>query len=149
MNEKIRANAYAAFGALSTYGTGSQRDSFLEQVYYLSLNNQSPPKFDLMSFSLAHNFRYSFKFDQFWLHHNVPYPTSQSQEWSLTMMFWLCCLHHIRVKGHFIFNCCFFIKGSIFITIDNMIHFSLIAVPHVYLLNHEITRSIHIFAGSC
>ncbi|KAM3325089.1 protein SHOOT GRAVITROPISM 6 isoform X1 [Capsicum chacoense] len=33
MNEKIRANAYAAFGALSTYGTGSQRDSFLEQAH--------------------------------------------------------------------------------------------------------------------
>nr|XP_033512728.1 protein SHOOT GRAVITROPISM 6 isoform X2 [Nicotiana tomentosiformis] len=33
MNEKIRANAYAAFGALSTYGTGPQRDSFLEQVH--------------------------------------------------------------------------------------------------------------------
>ncbi|XP_049406578.1 protein SHOOT GRAVITROPISM 6 isoform X1 [Solanum stenotomum] len=33
MNEKIRANAYAAFGALSTYGTGPQRDSFLEQAH--------------------------------------------------------------------------------------------------------------------
>ncbi|XP_070008857.1 protein SHOOT GRAVITROPISM 6 isoform X3 [Nicotiana sylvestris] len=33
MNEKIRANAYAAFGALSTYGTGPQRDSFLEQFH--------------------------------------------------------------------------------------------------------------------
>lgn len=36
MNEKVRANAYAAFGALSTYGAGPQRDSFLEQVSYLS-----------------------------------------------------------------------------------------------------------------
>ncbi|CAN4121476.1 unnamed protein product [Withania somnifera] len=33
MNEKIRANAYAAFGTLSTYGTGPQRDSFLEQAH--------------------------------------------------------------------------------------------------------------------
>ncbi|KAH0644397.1 hypothetical protein KY284_032281 [Solanum tuberosum] len=33
MNTKIRANAYAAFGALSTYGTGPQRDSFLEQAH--------------------------------------------------------------------------------------------------------------------
>ncbi|KAJ8532794.1 hypothetical protein K7X08_015683 [Anisodus acutangulus] len=33
MNEKIRANAYAAFGALSIYGTGPQRDSFLEQAH--------------------------------------------------------------------------------------------------------------------
>ncbi|XP_027775493.1 protein SHOOT GRAVITROPISM 6 isoform X4 [Solanum pennellii] len=33
MNEKIRANAYAAFGALSTYGTGPQQDSFLEQAH--------------------------------------------------------------------------------------------------------------------
>ncbi|XP_025888815.1 protein SHOOT GRAVITROPISM 6 isoform X2 [Solanum lycopersicum] len=33
MNEKIRANAYAAFGALSTYGSGPQQDSFLEQAH--------------------------------------------------------------------------------------------------------------------
>ncbi|KAH0737458.1 hypothetical protein KY290_036163 [Solanum tuberosum] len=32
INEKIRANAYAAFGALSNYGIGPQRDSFLEQL---------------------------------------------------------------------------------------------------------------------
>lgn len=51
MNEKIRANAYAAFGALSTYGSGPQQDSFLEQVSSLSLNHPSPPKIDLVSFS--------------------------------------------------------------------------------------------------
>lgn len=34
MNAKIRANAFAAFGAISTYGFGPQRDAFLEQVYY-------------------------------------------------------------------------------------------------------------------
>ncbi|KAK4392143.1 protein SHOOT GRAVITROPISM 6 [Sesamum angolense] len=33
MNTKIRANAFAAFGALSSYGFGPQRDSFLEQVH--------------------------------------------------------------------------------------------------------------------
>ncbi|KAH0642191.1 hypothetical protein KY290_035235 [Solanum tuberosum] len=33
LNLQIRANAYAAFGALSTYGTGPQRDSFLEQAH--------------------------------------------------------------------------------------------------------------------
>ncbi|KAH6755393.1 ARM repeat superfamily protein [Perilla frutescens var. hirtella] len=32
MNAKIRANAFAAFGAISTYGFGPQRDAFLEQV---------------------------------------------------------------------------------------------------------------------
>ncbi|KAL9150059.1 hypothetical protein ABFS82_12G145000 [Erythranthe guttata] len=33
MNAKIRANAFAAFGALSKYGFGPQRDTFLEQVH--------------------------------------------------------------------------------------------------------------------
>ncbi|KAI3447537.1 hypothetical protein Pfo_004202 [Paulownia fortunei] len=33
MNAKIRANAFAAFGALSNYGFGSQHDAFLEQVH--------------------------------------------------------------------------------------------------------------------
>lgn len=33
MNAKIRANAFAAFGAISMYGFGPQRDAFLEQVY--------------------------------------------------------------------------------------------------------------------
>ncbi|KAL3825838.1 hypothetical protein ACJIZ3_021867 [Penstemon smallii] len=32
MNAKTRANAFAAFGALSSYGLGPQRDAFLEQV---------------------------------------------------------------------------------------------------------------------
>ncbi|XP_047954298.1 protein SHOOT GRAVITROPISM 6 isoform X2 [Salvia hispanica] len=32
MNAKIRANAFAAFGAISTYGFGSQHDAFREQV---------------------------------------------------------------------------------------------------------------------
>ncbi|KAG6403788.1 hypothetical protein SASPL_136020 [Salvia splendens] len=32
MNAKIRANAFAAFGAISTYGFGPQHDSFREQV---------------------------------------------------------------------------------------------------------------------
>lgn len=35
MDTKMRANAFAAFGALSHYGSGEQRDSFLEQVYQL------------------------------------------------------------------------------------------------------------------
>ncbi|KAG8374197.1 hypothetical protein BUALT_Bualt11G0106000 [Buddleja alternifolia] len=33
MNAKIRANAFAAFGALSSYGVGPQHDAFLEQVH--------------------------------------------------------------------------------------------------------------------
>lgn len=33
MDTKMRANAFAAFGALSEYGSGAQRDSFLEQVH--------------------------------------------------------------------------------------------------------------------
>ncbi|KAL7594217.1 protein SHOOT GRAVITROPISM 6 [Lactuca sativa] len=33
MDTKMRANAFAAFGALSQYGSGAQRDSFLEQVH--------------------------------------------------------------------------------------------------------------------
>ncbi|XP_042943592.1 protein SHOOT GRAVITROPISM 6 isoform X2 [Carya illinoinensis] len=33
MNSKMRANAFAAFGALSTYGFGAQREAFLEQVH--------------------------------------------------------------------------------------------------------------------
>uniref|UniRef100_A0A5B6ZUL3 Uncharacterized protein n=1 Tax=Davidia involucrata TaxID=16924 RepID=A0A5B6ZUL3_DAVIN len=33
MNTKMRANAFAAFGALSNYGVGSQREAFLEQVH--------------------------------------------------------------------------------------------------------------------
>ncbi|KAG5556798.1 hypothetical protein RHGRI_007155 [Rhododendron griersonianum] len=33
MNTKIRANAFAAFGALSSYGVGVQREAFLEQVH--------------------------------------------------------------------------------------------------------------------
>ncbi|CAA0829709.1 Protein SHOOT GRAVITROPISM 6 [Striga hermonthica] len=33
MNGKIRANAFAGFGALSNYGFGLQRDTFLEQVH--------------------------------------------------------------------------------------------------------------------
>ncbi|GER36839.1 ARM repeat superfamily protein [Striga asiatica] len=33
MNGKIRANAFAGFGALSNYGFGLQRDAFLEQVH--------------------------------------------------------------------------------------------------------------------
>ncbi|XP_057785671.1 protein SHOOT GRAVITROPISM 6 isoform X1 [Salvia miltiorrhiza] len=32
MNAKIRANAFAAFGAISTYGIGPQRDAFREQI---------------------------------------------------------------------------------------------------------------------
>ncbi|KAL2487315.1 Protein SHOOT GRAVITROPISM 6 [Abeliophyllum distichum] len=32
-NAKIRANAFAAFGALGRYGVGEQRDAFLEQVH--------------------------------------------------------------------------------------------------------------------
>ncbi|KAL8508732.1 hypothetical protein ACS0TY_016088 [Phlomoides rotata] len=33
MNAKIRADAFAAFGAISNYGFGTQRDTFLEQVH--------------------------------------------------------------------------------------------------------------------
>nr|GEU38198.1 protein shoot gravitropism 6 isoform X1 [Tanacetum cinerariifolium] len=33
MDPKMRANAFAAFGALSNYGSGALRDSFLEQVH--------------------------------------------------------------------------------------------------------------------
>ncbi|KAL6987296.1 Protein SHOOT GRAVITROPISM 6 [Sarracenia purpurea var. burkii] len=33
MNPKIRANAFAAFGALSKYGVGAQHEAFLEQVH--------------------------------------------------------------------------------------------------------------------
>ncbi|PSS04621.1 Protein SHOOT GRAVITROPISM like [Actinidia chinensis var. chinensis] len=33
MNSNIRANAFAAFGALSNYGVGAQREAFLEQVH--------------------------------------------------------------------------------------------------------------------
>ncbi|XAR69166.1 hypothetical protein NMG60_11000655 [Bertholletia excelsa] len=33
MNTRIRANAFAAFGSLSNYGVGAQRETFLEQVH--------------------------------------------------------------------------------------------------------------------
>ncbi|KAK9289631.1 hypothetical protein L1049_007789 [Liquidambar formosana] len=33
MNEKMRANAFAAFGSLSNYGVGAQHEPFLEQVH--------------------------------------------------------------------------------------------------------------------
>lgn len=33
INEKMRANAFAAFGALSNYGVGELREAFLEQVH--------------------------------------------------------------------------------------------------------------------
>lgn len=33
MNAKIRANAFSALGALSSYGFGTQHDAFLEQVF--------------------------------------------------------------------------------------------------------------------
>ncbi|KDP29202.1 hypothetical protein JCGZ_16591 [Jatropha curcas] len=33
MNTKIRATAFAAFGALSSYGVGAQREIFLEQIH--------------------------------------------------------------------------------------------------------------------
>ncbi|KZV15223.1 protein SHOOT GRAVITROPISM 6, partial [Dorcoceras hygrometricum] len=33
MNDKIRANAFSALGALSSYGSGTQHDAFLEQVH--------------------------------------------------------------------------------------------------------------------
>lgn len=33
MNAKMRSNAYAAYGALSNYGVGSQHQAFLEQVH--------------------------------------------------------------------------------------------------------------------
>ncbi|XP_034223743.1 protein SHOOT GRAVITROPISM 6 isoform X1 [Prunus dulcis] len=33
MNPKMRANAFAAFGALSNYGIGAQHEAFLEQVH--------------------------------------------------------------------------------------------------------------------
>ena len=32
MNVKMRADAFAAFGALSNYGVGAHKDAFLEQV---------------------------------------------------------------------------------------------------------------------
>jgi hypothetical protein len=32
MNTKMRSNAFAAYGALSSYGVGSQHHAFLEQV---------------------------------------------------------------------------------------------------------------------
>ncbi|POO01806.1 Coatomer beta subunit [Trema orientale] len=33
LNTKMRTNAFAAFGALSDYGVGAQRDAFLEQIH--------------------------------------------------------------------------------------------------------------------
>jgi hypothetical protein len=35
MDVKMRADAFAAFGALSKYGVGAQREIFLEQVPYV------------------------------------------------------------------------------------------------------------------
>lgn len=35
MNVKMRANAFASFGALSNYGIGVQQEAFLEQVFAL------------------------------------------------------------------------------------------------------------------
>lgn len=32
MNMKMRTDAFAAFGSLSNYGVGAQREAFLEQV---------------------------------------------------------------------------------------------------------------------
>lgn len=34
MNVKMRAKAFAAFGALSNYGFGAQHEAFVEQVFY-------------------------------------------------------------------------------------------------------------------
>lgn len=34
MNVKMRANAFAAFGALSNFGGGAQQEAFLEQVVH-------------------------------------------------------------------------------------------------------------------
>ncbi|RWW27542.1 hypothetical protein GW17_00008025 [Ensete ventricosum] len=34
MNEKMRSNAFAAYGALSNFGMGSQHQAFLEQVFH-------------------------------------------------------------------------------------------------------------------
>jgi len=36
MDVKMRADAFAAFGALSKYGVGAQREIFLEQVPYVN-----------------------------------------------------------------------------------------------------------------
>jgi hypothetical protein len=36
MNTKMRSNAFAAYGALSAYGVGSQHTAFLEQVACIS-----------------------------------------------------------------------------------------------------------------
>jgi hypothetical protein len=36
MNTKMRSNAFAAYGALSAYGLGSQHTAFLEQVASIS-----------------------------------------------------------------------------------------------------------------
>lgn len=41
---KMRSNAFSAFGALSKYGTGAERDAFLEQV----LTPLSTLKFNLI-----------------------------------------------------------------------------------------------------
>lgn len=37
MNMKIRANAFAAFGALVNYGIGALHDPFVEQVFLSSI----------------------------------------------------------------------------------------------------------------
>lgn len=37
MNTGIRGNAFAAFGVLSNYGVGQQREAFIEQVFSLAL----------------------------------------------------------------------------------------------------------------
>lgn len=86
------------------------------------INYLSPPKFDLISFSLVHSFRYSSKFYQFWLHHKVLYPTYTSQEWSETLMFCLCWLYHISLSAYKGVYCpklhiqlFFFIKWTMFI----------------------------------
>ena len=47
MNTVIRANAFTAFGVLSTYGVGQQSEAFLEQVLSPP---QLPTKFNRTTF---------------------------------------------------------------------------------------------------
>lgn len=50
MNTKIRATAFAAFGALSSFAVGAQHEIFLEQVpYLLSLCDWGTDSLDILS----------------------------------------------------------------------------------------------------
>lgn len=60
MNPKMRANAFAAFGALSNYGIGAQHEAFLEQVSYSFWSHE-----ELTLFSFLRTV--PFFFDDLWM----------------------------------------------------------------------------------